>query len=326
MNLTKAKVQYYTSMATLEDAGVPVLKALRHRHAGPFARLGQELAAAIERTGCALGELLPQHPETFSELEIRLTRVGERTGRLPAVYRSLAEWFDFVQKLRSRLLSALVYPLCLYHFAGLILPAIGLLTGSSCMSAVVVKMLVWAGFPYVAAGVGFVLARWLNRTGTLDQLWLALPLASGLVRRLNYARFFHAYGLAVEAGIPVPEAARLAAATCSNLALRARLEDVATETEEARCSFTDAFRRRMPGIDSDSLAGQLIDTGEETGRADEMARRVADVYRAEAFQAIDLIAKLLPRAIYGMIVLVIAWRILSFWAALYAPVFQELSH
>ncbi|OPZ28244.1 MAG: Type II secretion system protein F [Lentisphaerae bacterium ADurb.BinA184] len=323
MNLTKGKVQYYTSLATLHEAGVPVLKALRHRHAPPFARLGEELAAAIETRGCALSELLPEHPEVFSPLEVRLTRVGERTGRLPAIYRSLAEWFGFMLELRGRLVSGLVYPLFLYHFAGLILPAIGLLTGRASGALTLLKMGLWAAAPYVLTALGLAAGRSLNASGALDRLWLALPFVNRLVRKLNYARFFHAYSLAVEAGIAVPEAARLAAGVCPNQALRGQLEEVAAEVESARCSFTEAFRRIMPAFDSNSMAGQLIDTGEETGRADDMARHIAKVYRAESFQALDLIAHLLPKVIYVIIMLAIAWQIIGFWTNLYSPAFEE---
>ena len=325
MSLLNAKIQFYTSMATLNEAGVPVLKALRHRHLPPFAARGASLAATIERRGCHLSELLPENRDLFSDLEIQLIRVGERTGRLPAIYRSLAEWFQFVRDLRGRLVSGLVYPLFLYHFAGLVLPAIGLLTGKSCVAAVLVKMVVWAVFPYAAAIVGLFLARRLNASGSLDRVWLALPFTGRLVRKLNYARFFHAYGLAVEAGIAVPEASRLAAATCSNLALRGMLEEVAREVEEKRCSFMDAFRHVMPAFDTDSMAGRLIDTGEETGRTDDMARHIAKVYRAEAFQVLDIIANLLPKVIYVIIMLAIAWQILGFWFNLYSPVFNELA-
>ena len=104
MSLLKRRSQFYRMLATLEGAGLPRVRALEQSYPWPFDRAAHTMAALIGRQGVTLSEAMTEHPRLFSQFERSLVRVGEQTGRVEQVFRSLAEWYELVNRLRSQVI------------------------------------------------------------------------------------------------------------------------------------------------------------------------------------------------------------------------------
>lgn len=328
MSRLKNRMQFYSALATLEDAGLPRATALAQRHPPPFGKAGNAMAAMIDAEGMPLASAMARLPRLFSPFECRLVEVGERTGRLALVLRALVEWLHLRQRLNGKILSGLAYPIILYHVAAVLLPLISLLTRQCDARGTALRIGVLLGVPYAGAFILGVVRPALFPNGLPLPAWFAgallgIPLIGGIVRRVNYARFFHAYALALEAGLGAGAAVRLATGGVRNRVLASRFERTADDMNQHSGTFTAAFRRHAGGGGLDALALSLMETGEQSGTADRMAAKVATLCREDAESALDRLATVLPILVYLALALVIAWQIIRFYSGLFGHI-QDL--
>ncbi len=319
MNLLKAKSQFYYSLSTLVDAGVITVRALRQNYPPPFRRIARKMADRIEHGEGDLDRLMEEWPRVFSPMETHLVAVGQQTGRLDTVYAALAEWFDLLARLRSEVISRLMYPAFMYCAASVLIPFIQVFLGKTTPGAALMHAALALGLPvavYFLLTSGRRLRGPGRNAGVLDLLILQIPLVGSTSRKLNYARFFRAYALALNAGVRVPEAIRLSADTCTNGVLAARFREMADTVETEGCPFVEAFRLHSGSLGHDDLVTTILETGEEAGNVVETAQRMARIYWEEAEQAMQRAAVIVPLLIYLALVVYMAYMILNLWGVL----------
>src|SRR6202142_1271612 len=110
---SKVLTTFTRQLATLVDAGLPLLRGLRvlekqERNATLKAIAG-ELALAIEG-GSTFSEALAQHPKVFNRLYVNMVKAGELGGVLEVVLTRLSEFMEKAQKIKGKVTSALFYP------------------------------------------------------------------------------------------------------------------------------------------------------------------------------------------------------------------------
>lgn len=322
MAALKHRVTFYNTLATLEEAGVPPLRAFQQRLPGAFRQGATEMLGMLKQ-GLTISQAMSRLPALFSTFETALVQVGETTGRRDVVYKALRDWFQLVWRLRSRVISSLLYPAFVYHAASVLIPFItvfaeGVTPAAAARNAAVMLALPWvlwlglrAAAPLVGAlpGAGRVL--------------LAVPVLGGVLFRLDCTRFFTALGLCLRSGLGGAGAVTIAAATCRNVHLRRRFAALARIMATRGCSFSEALEGVLLPLDRDTMILELMRTGETTGKTDEAAERIATICREEAEARLGQLAVLLPNIAYLCLLLYIASKILSFYGRLYSPV-QEL--
>ena len=110
----KVLTTFTRQLATLVDAGLPLLRGLRvlekqERNATLRGILG-ELALAIEG-GSTFSEALAQHPKVFNRLFVNMVKAGELGGVLEVVLKRLAEFSEKAQKIKGKVKAAMFYPI-----------------------------------------------------------------------------------------------------------------------------------------------------------------------------------------------------------------------
>ncbi len=110
----KVLMTFTRQLATLVDAGLPLLRGLRvlekqERNAALKKIIG-ELATSIEG-GSTFSEALAQHPKVFNRLFINMVKAGELGGVLEVVLKRLAEFSEKAQKIKGKVKAALFYPI-----------------------------------------------------------------------------------------------------------------------------------------------------------------------------------------------------------------------
>ena len=109
----KDLIGFTTGLATLQRAGVPLLKALqgiqKSTESRRFGRIVQTLISSIE-SGQSFSDALGAHPEVFDPFFVSLVEVGETTGNLDEVLDRLVENIEREDDLVSQLKSAAAYP------------------------------------------------------------------------------------------------------------------------------------------------------------------------------------------------------------------------
>ena len=319
MGTLKTRIQFYRTLATLEDAGISRVRALEQRHQGRFAPVAKAMAAQIQRDGILLNEAMAEHPRLFSEFERGLVMVGESTGRASLAYGALSDWFTLRQRLRSQVISQLIYPVLVYHVAAVLLPVVAFFTNAATAEQAVRRAVCWLAAPYVLYFLLFVVwPRLLGRHGiatAVSASILHIPVLGKVVRKLNYTRFFHAYAMCVQTGVGTPRAAELAAGSCTNAHLRTRLGRLPDVMRAEGCTFTEAFSQALH-LNQDNMIVTMMQTGELSGNQDEMAARIADIYGREAEESLKRAATIIPILLYLILAAYIGFQVIGFYARL----------
>ena len=289
-----------------------LLTTLQHHLAS-----GHGLAAAATATTASL-------PHSFSALDLALLRAGEHSGRLGPSLSHLAAYYDTLAMALRRGRSALVYPLILAHL-GILLPQLpaaitsGDWTGAAAAAFLQISLL-W-GLLFGLLWGWTQLARSAATSAALDRLLSAVPLLGPTRRHWALARFTRIAHSALLAALPPHEWLRLAADASDSGQLR---DSAHRAADRVALGNPIAPALRDTGGFS-ALFVNALDTAEQSGTLDHELTRWALLEAEEAAAASARAAEWLPRLLYGIVMLYVAWRIIDQIHAIYAPVLDQLN-
>ena len=300
---TKVLTTFTRQLATLVDAGLPLLRGLRvleKQEKNPtLKRVIGELATAIEG-GSTLSEALAQHPKIFNRLFINMVRAGEIGGVLEVVLNRLAEFMEKAQRIRGKVKSAMFYPAAVITVAivilgvlmvfvvprfqqifadmleGQSLPAFTQLVLSIANTVRSKTIITIDGPPYVLPGpviwgiVAFVVAfRLLLKTNFFRHLWDRFKL--------------------INSGVPILQALTIVRETSGNVIVADAVAKVheAVKEGESITKPLEASKVFPPMVIS------MVDVGEQTGALPEMLLKIADTYDEEVDNAVSAMTSLL---------------------------------
>ena len=323
----KAKVltTFTRQLATLVDAGLPLLRGLRvlekqERNANLKRILG-ELAISIEG-GSTFSEALAQHPKVFNKLFVNMVKAGELGGVLEVVLKRLSEFSEKAQKIKGKVKAALFYPVAV------LIVAVGIMILLMCF--VVPKFkdvfsgmgITMPGFTLFvlalsdiilhhilptmgAAVVGVVLFLLFIKTKFGRHLWdqvkLKMPPMGQVVTKVAISRFCRTLGTLVSSGVPILQALNIVRETAGNVIIANAVQKVHESVKEGETITAplEASRVFPPMVIS------MVDVGEQTGALPEMLLKIADNYDEEVDNAVAAMTSLLePIMIVFLAVLV----------------------
>ena len=116
--------QFTQQMATLQDAGLPIVRSLKIL-AGQMkeGRFRQQLETVTEDVegGSTFSEALEKYPKTFDNLYVAMVRAGEAGGVLDVILQRLSDFQEKSLKLKKKVKGAMIYPIAVITVATLIL-------------------------------------------------------------------------------------------------------------------------------------------------------------------------------------------------------------
>lgn len=298
----KVEIAAFTrQMSTLLRSGIPLAEALgalveqinNLRLKAPISDV-----RAMVNEGSALADALAKHPRLFDELYVSMVRAGEVAGNLDEVLTRLADFLEGSQKLKSKVQSAMIYPIIMvivgvaimavlmikvipnittmFTQQGKTLPLNTRILVSS--SNFVGHNLLWITLGTIIAGVLFV--RW-TRSKDGRQAWhkivLKLPVFGELVRTVNVSRFARTLGTMLASGVPMLRALDTAKQIVGNVLLKQAIEDAkiaVTQGEALAQTLRKSGHFPMTMI-------HMVAVGEKAGQLEQMLERVALTYEAE---------------------------------------------
>jgi type IV pilus assembly protein PilC len=311
----KGLMVFTRQLAVLTQSGLPLLRSLevlsRQEKNPGFKWVIERLAEDI-RSGSTFSEGLHAHANVFNRLFVNMVKAGEAGGVLDVVLSRLARFMEKAERIKSRLRTAMVYPvivmivtvvivglLMVYvvpkfeeiyraRLRGAQLPA---LTRTVLFAANMLKNhFLWTALG--AGALGFVLwtaKRTEAGARAIDWLAFRLPAVGGLVRRAAIARFSRTLGTLLSSGVPILQALQITRDTAGNSLLAGAIDYVHDRVKEGEgvagpLEQTEIF---PPMVTS------MIDVGEETGELFEMLNRIADTYDEEVDNAVAGLTSLL---------------------------------
>jgi general secretion pathway protein F len=310
----KIEIANFTrQMATLLKAGIPLaetLSALTEQVTNVRFRTSLSEVRAAVNEGANLADALAKHPKLFDELFVSMVRAGEAAGNLDEVLTRLADFLESAQKLKSKVQSAMVYPMVMLVVGVIIMvvlmakvvPQITemFVTGGKTLP-LNTRMLIWSsdfiGGNILWLLIGSVLAvvlflKWSNSEDgkplwhrVILNMWVVGPLA----RSLNVGRFARTLGTMLKSGVPLLRALDIAKQIVGNVVIREAIEGAKKAVTEGESLATTL---RKSGQFPPTMI-HMVAVGERAGQLEAMLERVADTYESEVDIKLGRLASLL---------------------------------
>ncbi len=330
-------VNFTRQLSTMINAGLPMTEALgllrSQARTATMAKVVDEILRDIEG-GSSLAAALAKHPEVFSKIYISLVKAGETAGILDQILLRLADNLEKEREFQGKAKGALVYPAMvvtamlgvvvimmifviprlttMYKDMGteLPLPTQILITLSNFL--VSFWWLVLGGL----AGLVILFLRWKNtRQGKsiFDRFMFRTPIIGKLFEQTNLTEFTRTLSLLIGAGIPIIEALHIVAEAVDNVVYQEGINEAARQVEKG-------FPLSLPLSQNPNfppLLGQMIKTGEETGKMDEILMRMSLFYESEAERAIKGLTTAIEPIIMVVLGVGVAFLILSIILPIY---------
>ncbi len=313
---TKQLTAFTRQLSTLMDAGLPILRSLRileqQQKPGTLRVALRHVSEDVEG-GATLSEAMARHPKVFDRLYSNMIAAGEAGGVLDVILQRLADFMEKAQKLKRKVIGAMIYPVCVISFALLIvcgimyfvvpkfkqifsdfdttLPGLTvfLLTLSDWMvgmttdangkpvPALVPGWLVVLLLPVICIVTYKTIRKFQGGRMFLDIVKLKIPILGMILSKSGVARFTRTLGTLVAAGVPILEALTITKDTSGNEVYSRALGKVHDSIREGE-SFAAPLKATKV---VDNLVVNMVDVGEETGDLDKMLIKVADNYEDE---------------------------------------------
>jgi type IV pilus assembly protein PilC len=334
------EITFFTrQLATMLRAGVPLLQAFEivaRGHSNPrFSRLVMDIKARVE-AGSSLSQAFREHPVQFDNLYCNLVHAGETAGMLDGILDRLATYKEKILAIKSKIKSALFYPISVICVAILVvwvimvwvIPAFKQIFQNfgadlplptlivMAISDFVVKFW-WLGFLIVigvVVGLGYLHRRSAAFRFALDRLSLRVPVVGQILEKATIARWTRTLQTMFAAGVPLVESLDAVGGACGNAVYATATKRVQTEVSTGT-SLTNAMTntKLFP-----NMVLQMTQIGEESGSLDNMLGKIAEFYEREVDDAVAALSSLLEPLIIVFLGVVIGGLVV----AMYLPIFK----
>jgi type IV pilus assembly protein PilC len=324
--------------ATMIDSGLSLLRALNilaeQTESAALAKTLGEVRSDVEG-GQALSVAMAKHAKVFPPLMVNMCRAGEVGGFLDKVLLQIAENMEAEVKLRSKIKSAMTYPVVVFVIAvvaviGMLLfivpvftkmfeslggdlpaPTKALVFLSSAMK-IAAPVFVIAAIPALAGWQKIKNQERVRRV--VDPLKLKVPIFGELFRKVAISRFARNLGTMLQSGVPILRSLEIVGEASGNIVIR-----------DASKAVEDSVRR------GESLAGPLADhsvfppmvvqmlaVGEDTGAMDTMLHKISEFYDQEVEATTEALTSIIEPLMIAVLGSVVGGMIV----ALYMPIFS----
>ncbi|MAB60629.1 MAG: pilus assembly protein PilC [Verrucomicrobiales bacterium] len=329
-NTVKGKVLmiFTRQLATLIDSGLPLLRGLNvlaKQEPNPVLKRTLTQLADSVQTGSTFSESLAQHPLIFNKLYINMVKAGELGGVLELVLIRLAEYSEKAQKLKNKIVAAMVYPVIVMVIAMSIM--VFLLTvivpkfeqiftdmlGSKDRLPGLTKFVInlsgnlSSNIVPIAIGlvVTFVFYKIFSKSQGgrrfLDAVKLKMPLFGNVQRKSAISRFSRTLGTLVTSGVPILQALNITRDTAGNVVISQAVQNVHDAVKEGESIVNPLEASRV----FPAMVISMVDVGEETGQLPEMLLKVADVYDDEVDNAVAALTSMLEPLMIVLLAVVV---------------------
>ena len=311
----KVLTAFTRQLATLVDAGLPLLRGLRvlekqEKNVTLKEIIGQ-LGFSIEG-GSTFSEALAQHPKVFNRLYVNMVKAGELGGVLEVVLSRLAEFQEKAQKIKGKVIAAMFYPTAVITVAIVIL-AVLMIWVVPKFQDIFRDMLPGQGLPgftrfvlgvsdaiaknfivtftcfivLVAAFIAFIRTRVGRRA--FDKFKLNMPVLGPVISKVAISRFTRTLGTLVSSGVPILQALTIVKETSGNVIVGNAVGAVHESVKEGE---TITAPLEASGV-FPPMVISMVDVGEQTGALPEMLMKIADNYDDEVDNAVAAMTSLL---------------------------------
>ncbi len=327
--------------ATMINAGLSITKSLNilgeQTENSKLADIIIQIKQDVEG-GRALSEALSKHKKVFPPIFISMVRAGETGGILDDVLLRVAEHFEKQASLKSRIKSAMAYPVAMFGFSCLIVFVM-----ITFIVPIFVKMFSQLGgtlplptrmLVFMSNMLGKYFFIWLllfagaifgfrkygstkNGRYVIDSIKLKLPIFGKISKKIAIAQFTRTFGTLVSSGVSILQTLEIVGEAAGNAV-------VTRAVEKARSSIKQGETIAKPLSQNPifpPMVVHMISVGEETGSLDSMLNKIADFYDEEVGSMVESLTSIIE----PVMIMVMGTMLGFIVVALYMPMFQVIT-
>ena len=326
-------------LATMMKSGVPLLQTfdiVGRSHANPaVGKLLLDIKADVE-TGSSLSQAFRKYPLFFDHLYCNLVAAGEQAGILETLLDRLATYKEKMLAIKSKIKSALFYPIAVIVVAFIITAVIMIFVipafkqvftsfGADLPAPTLVVIAIsdffvaywWAIFGGVGGGLFAFFYTWKRSEVmqmALDRAFLRLPIFGDIIRKSVIARWTRTLSTMFAAGVPLVESLDSVGGAAGNYVYKVGTKQIQNDVSTGT-SLTAAMQSSelFP-----NMVNQMVAIGEESGALDSMLGKVADFFESEVDDAVEALSSLMEPIIMAVLGVLIGGMII----AMYLPIFK----
>jgi len=336
----KVKKKHLTSfsrqLSTLQDAGLPIVRSIKilegQQKPGVLKNALIDVADDVEG-GSTFSEALAKHPKAFDKLYVNMIKAGETGGVLDTILRRLADFLEKTQRLRRKIVGAMIYPVVV------IVVAIGIVTfimlriipefakvfaqfdlELPALTRALIAISNWVVrwwpvlllVPIVLYIVVKIAKQFRPGRYVIDKMKFKAPIFGQIVRKASISRFSRTLGTLITSGVPILEALNISRETAGNEVIARALGRVHDSIREGESIAEPLKQSRV----CDDIVVNMIDVGEETGDLDKMLLKVADNYDDEVDTLVSSMMSLLEPLIVIILGGIVGFIVISLFMPL----------
>ena len=326
-------------LATMMKAGVPLLQAFDIVARGStnprMTRLLTDIRNDVE-TGTSLSAAFRKHPLHFDSLYCNLVEAGEAGGILEALLDRLAIYQEKTMAIKSKIKSALMYPISVIVVAFVVLTVIMIFVipafkqvfssfGAELPAPtlfVIALSEFFVGwwyiiFPLLFGGIYFFFESWKRSEKmqmVMDRVMLKIPVFGGLIEKSVIARWTRTLSTMFAAGVPLVEALDSVGGASGNAVFAKATEQIQRDVSTGTALTTSMTSAAV----FPNMVLQMAAIGEESGSLDHMLAKAAEFYEDEVDEMVKGLSSLMEPFIIVILGVLIGGIVIS----MYLPIFK----
>ena len=338
--ITDKDITLFTrQLATMMKSGVPLLQSfdiVGRGHANPaVGKLLLDIKADVE-TGSSLSQAFRKFPLYFDALFCNLVAAGEQAGILDTLLDRLAAYKEKILAIKSKIKSALFYPIAVIVVAFIITAVIMIFVipafkdvfksfGADLPAPTLLVIAIsdffvaywWAIFGAIGGALYAFLESWKRSEKVqmaMDRLLLRLPIFGDIVRKSVIARWTRTLSTMFAAGVPLVESLESVGGAAGNYVYKAATRQIQSEVATGTSLTTSMQNTNL----FPNMVTQMVAIREESGALDSMLGKVSDFSEQEVDYAVEAMSSLME----PMIMVILGTLIGGMVVAMYLPIFK----
>lgn len=309
---------FYIQLSTLISAGVTLIESLEslvdQTQNPQLKSVIIDIKTRIA-TGQTFFEAVSRHPQVFDDVAANMIKAGETGAGLDEVLERIAKFSERDTKIRSKVKSAMIYPLTLSAIAASVIfflvayvfpkftkvfakskaalpaPTIMLMKASEFMQNHYILIIL----AIIASVFAF---RWLINTNeraraSYDSFLLKMPIFGDLISKATVARFIRTLATLLNSGVPIIRSLEV----CENIVENTVLKRVVMSLKGGVSQGLTLYDILKSKQEFPAIVTKMIQTGEKTGTLPKLLIKASDFFEYEVEISIDGIISLIEPAL-----------------------------
>jgi type IV pilus assembly protein PilC len=332
-------VLFTRQLSTMITSGLPLVQSLdilgNQMEDVNFRGIVREIKTKIEG-GSRFADALRDFPQCFDELYVNLVVAGEEGGLLDNVLQRLAIYMEKSERLKSKVKSAMIYPIAIMVVAVgvtlvlllFVIPVFEKMFKEMGAELPLMTQMVmnlshliasWYGViaALVVVAIVVLLLQYYKTEGgnrKIDALILKLPIFGTLTLKASVARITRTLSTLLTSGVAILESLVICAKVAGNKVIEDALMVARSRISEGK---TMSEPLEQAGI-FPPMVVQMVQVGESTGALDSMLGKIADFYDED----VDNLVTNMTAMMEPMIMMFLGVVLGGLVVAMYLPIFK----